>query len=147
MATRIIDRQMVTVSQAVVGRVEAGAAACAAENSGSAGRATEGVAKSQALESELATLRGRSKDPVHQAGMAEVATTALHNVGNVLNSVNVSVSLVARRLRESRVPKLSSALALLREHRGQLGSFLLLGFSTMDSPPGAKATVSVCTAV
>jgi signal transduction histidine kinase/FixJ family two-component response regulator len=30
-----------------------------------------------------------------QAGMAEIATTVLHNVGNVLNSVNVSAELVS----------------------------------------------------
>src|SRR5262249_5191101 len=34
-----------------------------------------------------------------QAGMAEVATGILHNVGNVLNSVNVSATLVSERLR------------------------------------------------
>ena len=33
-----------------------------------------------------------------QAGMAEVATGVLHNVGNVLNSVNVSVTLLAEKL-------------------------------------------------
>jgi two-component system NtrC family sensor kinase len=37
-----------------------------------------------------------------QAGMAEIATGVLHNVGNVLNSVNVSTSLVAGKIRESR---------------------------------------------
>ena len=31
-----------------------------------------------------------------QAGMAEVATGVLHNVGNVLNSVNVSANLVSK---------------------------------------------------
>ena len=33
-------------------------------------------------------------DASRLAGMAEVATNVLHNVGNVLNSVNVSASLV-----------------------------------------------------
>src|SRR5439155_15985241 len=40
------------------------------------------------------------------AGMAEVATGVLHNVGNVLNSVNVSAGLVVERLRRSKAPKL-----------------------------------------
>src|SRR5208283_26211 len=40
------------------------------------------------------------------AGMAEVATGVLHNVGNVLNSVSVSATLVRERLRESKIPKL-----------------------------------------
>jgi len=62
--------------------------------------------------------------------MAEVASTALHNVGNVLNSVNVSASVVAQRLRESRVQNMGRALALLREHRGDLARFLT------DDPKG-----------
>jgi PAS domain S-box-containing protein len=59
-----------------------------------------------------------------QAGMAEVATGVLHNVGNVLNSVNVSVNLLEGRLRHSRVANLGKALALLREHHDDLASFL-----------------------
>ena len=42
-----------------------------------------------------------------QAGMAEVATNVLHNVGNVLNSVNVSASLVAERLKQSKAAGVS----------------------------------------
>ena len=37
-------------------------------------------------------------DTSRRAGMAEVATGVLHNVGNVLNSVNVSATLVGERL-------------------------------------------------
>src|SRR5262249_39241561 len=59
-----------------------------------------------------------------QAGMAEVATGVLHNVGNVLNSINVSVNLLESRLRQSRTGKLSKALALVREHRADLAAFL-----------------------
>src|SRR5207244_13144455 len=44
-----------------------------------------------------------------QAGMAEVATTVLHNVGNVLNSVNVSARLVNERVRQSKGPGLAKA--------------------------------------
>jgi len=60
----------------------------------------------------------------HQAGMAEVATGVLHNVGNVLNSINVSASIVGARLRQSRVNNITRTLALLREHRQDLASFL-----------------------
>jgi PAS domain S-box-containing protein len=58
------------------------------------------------------------------AGMAEVATGVLHNVGNVLNSVNVSASLVVEKLRRSKAPKLAQAAALLTAHNGQLGEYL-----------------------
>jgi PAS domain S-box-containing protein len=58
------------------------------------------------------------------AGMAEVATGVLHNVGNVLNSVNVSAGLVVEKLRRSKAPKLAKAAALLTEHNGHLGEYL-----------------------
>jgi PAS domain S-box-containing protein len=58
------------------------------------------------------------------AGMAEVATGVLHNVGNVLNSVSVSATLVADRLRRSKVGNLRRATDMLREQNGRLAEFL-----------------------
>jgi PAS domain S-box-containing protein len=59
-----------------------------------------------------------------QAGMAEVATTVLHNVGNVLNSVNVSASLVADKVSNSKSANLTQAADMLREHASDLAAFL-----------------------
>jgi len=59
-----------------------------------------------------------------QAGMAEVATNVLHNVGNVLNSVNVSASLVAERIKKSKCVGLSRVAALLETHAGDLAGFI-----------------------
>ncbi|MGH7970407.1 MAG: sensor histidine kinase, partial [Limisphaerales bacterium] len=59
-----------------------------------------------------------------QAGMAEVATGVLHNVGNVLNSVNVSASLISERLRQPAAQGLEKLNALLAAHRADLGHFL-----------------------
>jgi signal transduction histidine kinase len=59
-----------------------------------------------------------------QAGMAEVATGVLHNVGNVLNSVSVSATVVCDRLRQSEVDDLHRAVAMLQGKNGQLAQFL-----------------------
>jgi PAS domain S-box-containing protein len=59
-----------------------------------------------------------------QAGMAEVATNVLHNVGNTLNSVNISASLVAERIKQSKAPELCRVATLLQEKGQQLGEFL-----------------------
>jgi signal transduction histidine kinase len=59
-----------------------------------------------------------------QAGMAEVATSVLHNVGNVLNSVNVSASLVMDAVRTSRAASLSKVVELLDKHQANLAEFL-----------------------
>ncbi|MFO1498851.1 MAG: ATP-binding protein [Verrucomicrobiota bacterium] len=58
-----------------------------------------------------------------QAGMAEVATSVLHNVGNVLNSVNVSATLVADRLRGSKTSGLVKIAGLVKDHENDLESF------------------------
>lgn len=49
-----------------------------------------------------------------QVGMAEVANSVLHNIGNVLNSVNVSVNLLLESTEMSYLKKLSKAIELLR---------------------------------
>jgi PAS domain S-box-containing protein len=58
-----------------------------------------------------------------QAGMAEIATSVLHNVGNVLNSVNVSSSLIADKVRNSKVSNLPKIVAILRANENDLGNF------------------------
>ena len=59
-----------------------------------------------------------------QAGMAEVATGVLHNVGNVLNSVNVSTTLLRDQVRKSESHALVKATDLLKEKNGDLAAFL-----------------------
>ncbi|HTD67268.1 MAG TPA: PAS domain S-box protein [Candidatus Limnocylindria bacterium] len=63
-------------------------------------------------------------DASRQAGMAEVATGVLHNVGNVLNSVNVSTTLVADQLKKSKVANLAKAVALMNQNLSDLGGFI-----------------------
>ncbi len=58
-----------------------------------------------------------------QAGMAEVATSILHNVGNVLNSVNVSSGVILDKIQKSKVTGLTKAVALMEEHRNDLPGF------------------------
>jgi signal transduction histidine kinase len=58
-----------------------------------------------------------------QAGMAEVATSVLHNVGNVLNSVNITTELITENLRRSRVAYVARVVALMRQ-QPDLGQFM-----------------------
>lgn len=69
-------------------------------------------------------LQQQLRDASRQAGMADVATSVLHNVGNVLNSVNVSANLVADSLKRSRAPGLGRVVSLLQEHQSDLGRFV-----------------------
>src|SRR5438477_1901269 len=73
---------------------------------------------------ELKKAQNELLEASRQAGRAEVATGVLHNVGNVLNSVNVASSCLAENLRKSKAASLSKVVALLREHEVDLGAFL-----------------------
>jgi len=79
------------------------------------------------LQDSLDNLRNAQRELVaasRKAGMADVARAVLHNVGNVLNSVNVSANLAADLVRRSKVSGLVKAAELLKEHQGELGTFL-----------------------
>jgi two-component system, NtrC family, sensor kinase len=88
------------------------------------------IAERSRAEAELQRVHRELLDASRRAGMAEVATGVLHNVGNVLNSVNVSAMLLAEKLTHSRAGNLSKAAALLREQNAQLSTFLA------DDPKG-----------
>ena len=74
-------------------------------------------------EEKLDQVHRQLMDASRQAGMAEVATNVLHNVGNVLNSVNVSSSLIADKVRASRVVNLGKVAELIRSHSADLAGF------------------------
>jgi len=84
---------------------------------------------------ELAEAQHRLMGVSRQAGMAEVATGVLHNVGNVLNSVNVSATLIREKLRSSEISSLLDLSDLLRRHEGDLGTFLASDPRGRQIPP------------
>jgi signal transduction histidine kinase len=89
-------------------------------------------------EAKLSELHRTLLEVSRQAGMAEIATGVLHNVGNTLNSVNVSAGLVTERLRKSRIARLVQATQLLSEHSADLGTF----FTT--HPQGPRLPAYLC---
>ena len=58
------------------------------------------------------------------AGMSEIATNVLHNVGNVLNSVNVSAALVRDSMKDSKLGNLAKIVTMLHTHEHDLGTFM-----------------------
>lgn len=72
---------------------------------------------------ELERTHRQLVDTSRRAGMAEVATGVLHNVGNVLNSVNVASTLIHQRLNGSKVGGLGQLADLLKEQGDHLGEF------------------------
>jgi PAS domain S-box-containing protein len=84
----------------------------------------EDITQRKHTEQELADTYKSLLDASRAAGMAEVATGVLHNVGNVLNSVNVSVNILAENLQNSRLGNIAKLSALFHEHAADLGTFL-----------------------
>ena len=82
------------------------------------------ITKRAQADAELAAAHKQLLDMSRQAGMAEVATGVLHNVGNVLNSVNVSANLLAEYVRDSKGSNLARVVAVLKEHAADLGNFV-----------------------
>jgi NO-binding membrane sensor protein with MHYT domain len=73
---------------------------------------------------ELHEAQGELVTSARQAGMAEIANNVLHNVGNVLNSVNTSAGLVSTIMRDSKSHALTKAVQLMNEHASDIGDFL-----------------------
>jgi two-component system, sensor histidine kinase ChiS len=74
--------------------------------------------------SDLQNTQTQMLQMAHLAGMTEIATGVLHNVGNVLNNVNISTTVLNERIRQLRVDGLAKVVGLLDEHADDLGGFL-----------------------
>jgi PAS domain S-box-containing protein len=83
----------------------------------------EDITERKAAEQRLKEMHRQLVEASRLAGMAEVATNILHNVGNVLNSVNVAASCATDALRNSRVTTLSKLAELLRQHESDWPAF------------------------
>jgi PAS domain S-box-containing protein len=94
------------------------------------------VTHRKAAEAERQTLQSRLIEISRQSGMADVATSVLHNIGNVLNSVDVSVAMASKRLRGLRIAGLSKVAEMLGRERegGQLGGFFADGGKGQQIP-------------
>ncbi len=68
----------------------------------------------------------------HQAGMSEIATGTLHNIGNILNSIKTSAYVIKEIKNNSVLSDLKRANELLKKNMDALESFVL------ENPKGVK---------
>jgi signal transduction histidine kinase len=80
----------------------------------------------------LAEARRETEESAHRAGMAEIASEVLHNVGNAVNTANCCAEVIADRLNNSRLSGLEKATSLLSEQASNAVHF----FS--EDPRGPK---------
>jgi len=72
---------------------------------------------------ELRDLHRRLVETAHRAGMAEIAIGVMHNVGNLLNSVNVSADRIGEVADRLGLDALHRVTELLDAHRASLPAF------------------------
>ena len=63
----------------------------------------------------LAEARRETEESAHRAGMAEIASEVLHNVGNAVNTANCCAEVIGDRLNNSRLSGLEKATSLLSD--------------------------------
>jgi signal transduction histidine kinase len=73
---------------------------------------------------ELARLNTYIAEVSHRAGMAEVANSVIHNVGNALNSINVAVTTINSEIKGTPLGTLPKIVDMLKEHESNLAQFL-----------------------
>lgn len=73
---------------------------------------------------ELARLNTYIAEVSHRAGMAEVANSVIHNIGNALNSINVAVSTINSEIKSTPLGSLPKIADMLKDHEDNLAQFL-----------------------
>ncbi len=74
------------------------------------------ITKRKESEDELHKLNLQLAASARKAGMAEIATGVLHNIGNILNSVNISAELIKRSIQELDIDNISTAIKMIHEN-------------------------------
>ena len=82
------------------------------------------IHKNKIAEEKIKKLNLQISSTARRAGMAEVATTILHNIGNILNSSNVSISLLKDTFNNDHQKKLIKILKMLAEHESDITDFI-----------------------
>ena len=118
------SRQLVIPIQRAWSELEHRVAARTAELAATVGELEGQIVERRKAEAQKEELHQQLVDASRRAGMAELANGVLHNVGNVLNSVNISAGVLLDRLGQSRSDGLQRAVQLLREHETDLAEFL-----------------------
>ena len=82
------------------------------------------VEERKRIQTEREELNRKLLDRSRSVGMADVASTVLHNVGNVLNSVTISVDVAMRALKRVPADDIALVASLLQQHRHELMHYL-----------------------
>ncbi|MBT3786644.1 GHKL domain-containing protein [bacterium] len=75
------------------------------------------------LEDEFQRVQSKLLESAHLAGMSEIASGALHNVGNILNGVKLKIESLKNTLKTTHFQTLRETSKLLHQEKERLGPF------------------------
>ncbi|MBN1786945.1 MAG: response regulator [Sedimentisphaerales bacterium] len=101
-------------------------------------KAEEAQVKLEKLNLQLEKTYKKLMETAHRAGMAEVAANVLHNVGNALNSINVSAAIVAETIQNTETGNLVKVADLIAQHENDIADFLT------NDPKGRHVPTYIC---
>lgn len=73
---------------------------------------------------KLYSLQQKFLISAREAGMADIATNVLHNVENILNSINVSIVSIHEQLNNSIINDLQEVSRLLKQHKKTIADYI-----------------------
>lgn len=82
------------------------------------------ISEQKQREAELEKTHQQLLSLSRQAGMAEVATSILHNIGNILNSTNVSIDILKENISQPFITKFFKIITMLKTHQDNLNAYL-----------------------
>lgn len=82
------------------------------------------INKDKEAEAKIKELNQRLLVTARRAGMSEIATSILHNIGNVLNSSNISLNLLKDSFTQPYHQKFLKVIGMIKEHLDDLPDYL-----------------------
>jgi PAS domain S-box-containing protein len=82
------------------------------------------ITQRKKAEADLAAVQKELIENAHQAGMADIATDTLHNVGNILNSVKTSAHVIGDIMKASSLSDMKKANSMLKANIGDIEEFI-----------------------
>jgi CheY-like chemotaxis protein len=95
---------------------------------------TKEATERRQIEKDLAKTKRMVASSRKAAERADLASTVLHNVGNVMNSISASCAHLEHMLEESRLPQVLMSFQMVDKHKDDLHTFLT------DDPRGKNLT-------
>lgn len=82
------------------------------------------IQKRVEMETKVQILHKKLVESARLAGMADVATSVMHTIGNILNSISVSTNVLREKLHHPVFSGLSQLTILLQNHQQDLAHFI-----------------------